>query len=732
MIDLNLLNSEQRKAVEKTDGPVLILAGAGSGKTRVLTYRIAYLIEKGVYPGNILAITFTNKAAAEMKERVAQIIGDEAKRMWISTFHSTCVRILRIDIEKLGYNKNFVIYDTSDQEKVIKECLKELNLDEKVYTPKDVLGKIGDAKDKLIDADTYHKRNYNDFKMKNYAELYVMYQRMLKNNNALDFDDIIVKAVQLLKSYPEILAYYQRKFSYIMVDEYQDTNKAQYEFVNLLASGHKNLCVVGDDDQSIYGWRGADIANILDFEKDYPNAEVIKLEQNYRSTKTILEAANCVIVNNGKRKVKRLWTNNEEGCTIKLYRGETDRHEVQFIISEVQKKFAERKDYNAFAILYRTNAMSRTIEEGFVKTGIPYKVVGGLKFYDRKEVKDILGYLRFINNNNDAIGLERIINTPKRGIGDTTIDKIKEFANESDLFLYEALKNVDKIITLSKRAITAIEKFTKLVEGFISEASSIKVSELINVILEKTGYENELFLENTDESKSRLENIKELYGAAIEFEEKSEDKSLSAFLEKVALVSDQDSISENGGVTLMTLHTAKGLEYPIVFIAGMEQGIFPHFSSMESNEDLEEERRICYVGITRAKEELYITSARQRMMFGRTMFNGVSAFVDEIPQVLIENLSQKKESFNRVYEYDDNKSSKNSFMNAPIAMVKPRAVNNVNKNEVRAGVKIMHKTFGKGLVIAIKETTGGKQITVQFDGLGLKNLILEASPIEVI
>lgn len=733
MIDLSLLNREQEKAVTKTEGPLLILAGAGSGKTRVLTYRIAYLVEKGVYPGNILAITFTNKAAAEMKERVVKIVGEEAQKMWISTFHSSCVRMLRQDIDKLGYNKNFVIYDTSEQEKLIKECLKELNLDEKLYPVKDMLGKIGEQKDKLIDEDTYYRRNYNDFKTKNLAEIYVRYQKKLKSNNALDFDDIICKMVKILSTYPDVLAYYQRKFRYIMVDEYQDTNRAQYEFIRLLSSSHRNLCVVGDDDQSIYGWRGADIRNILDFEKDYPNTETIKLEQNYRSTKTILEAANCVIVNNETRKSKRLWTSNEEGSNIKLYRADYDRNEVQFIVNEIRNKYIERKDYNDFAVLYRTNAMSRVLEEGFVTSGIPYRVIGGLKFYDRKEVKDILGYLKLINNNNDSVSMERIINTPKRGIGDSSVDKVKEYANQNNISLYKAIKSLNEIEGLTKRAATAITKFGELMDSIITKYETMKVSEVIKEILELTGYVKELKEENTPENQSRVENIEELYSAAIEFEEKSEDKSLSGFLERVALVSDQDSLSENGGITLMTLHTAKGLEYPVVFIAGMEEGIFPHFSAMNSISDLEEERRICYVGITRAKEELYITCSKQRMLFGRTMFNSVSSFVSEIPEVLIEDLNKKQTNFNRVYDYDDRnyKKSPNSFIGTPITA--PLKVMNKQKNgEVKAGIKIRHKMFGVGLVIAVKDTSGGKQITVQFDGLGLKNLILEAAPIEVI
>ena len=736
MIDLNLLNSEQRKAATTIDGPLLILAGAGSGKTRVLTYRIAYLIEKGIYPGNILAITFTNKAAAEMRDRVEKMIGPEARKMWISTFHSSCVRMLRIDIDKLGYNKNFVIYDTQEQEKVIKECLKELDLDEKAFPPKDMLSKIGAQKDKLIDEETYYKLYYNDFKTKHLAEIYLNYQKKLKKYNALDFDDIIMKMVIILKEYPEVLAYYQRKFSYIMVDEYQDTNKAQYDFVNLLAGKHKNLCVVGDDDQSIYGWRGADISNILDFEDDYPKSLVIKLEQNYRSTKTILEAANCVIVNNENRKSKRLWTENEEGESIKFYKADSDRMESQFIISEIRKKEGLRKSYFDFAVLYRTNAMSRVLQEGFVTSGIPYRVFGGQKFYDRKEVKDIIAYLKVINNRADMVSLDRIINTPKRGIGDSSIDKVKQYANVKELSLFEALNMVKQIDSLNTRAETSIYKFIQLMNLFISKVSDVKVSELIEVILDKTGYIEELKAENTPENNSRIENLQELYSSAIEFEETAEDKSLSSFLERIALVTDSDIISENGGVTLMTLHTAKGLEFPVVFIAGMEEGIFPNTSWSENPDDIEEERRICYVGITRAMEELYITCAKQRMMFGRIVTNGVSSFVSEIPEILVENLTPKPVSYNRVNDYDNHrtkKPEKSTHMSTPIIMPVARTMNSINKNEVRAGIKIRHKMFGKGLVIAVKETNGGKQITVQFDeGAGLKNLILEAAPIEVI
>lgn len=736
MIDLNTLNKEQKEAVITTDGPLLILAGAGSGKTRVLTYRIAYLIQNGVYPGSILAITFTNKAAQEMRERVAALVGEEANRMWISTFHSTCVRILRMDIEKIGFNKNFVIYDTQDQEKVIKDCLKELNIDDKLYPPKKVINKIGSLKDKLVDADTYYRKNANDYQNRRIAELYGLYQKKLKSNNALDFDDIIMNTIKLFKENQDVLNYYQRKFRYVLVDEYQDTNKAQYELVNMLAKAHGNLCVVGDDDQSIYGWRGADISNILDFEDDYPNVKTIKLEQNYRSTKKILEAANYVITNNEKRKEKKLWTENKAGEDIKLFRADTDRDESSFIIKEIEKLVSEGYSYRDFAILYRTNAMSRIIEEGFVRSKVPYKVVGGLKFYDRKEVKDILAYLKVINNPVDSVSLERIINVPKRGIGDATIDKVKLFGQDKDMGLYSSMLEIDHVEGLTKRAVNSIDKFISLMNHFISIKDGMKVSDLINEILEKTEYTKELKEEDTPENQSRIENLNELYSAAVEFEENADDKSLSAFLERVALVSDQDSISETGGIVLMTLHTAKGLEFPVVFIAGMEEGIFPHSSYQEDEDELEEERRLCYVGITRAKQQLYITCAKQRLMFGRTMFNQVSSFVEEIPEELIEDLSVKQQSsFGRVYDYDgfSNFKQQRRAVNvpaSPIQEVKP--VNNVSTGEIKAGVKIKHKVFGKGIVIAVKSSGDDKQITVHFDSAGLKNLLLSASPIEIL
>lgn len=774
------LNEEQRKAVLSIKGPLLILAGAGSGKTtvlvnrvahiikygesyeddsapgslteedlqlmrdyisndsmgktRVLTYRIAYLIENGTYPGSILAITFTNKAAKEMKERVAAIIGSEANKMWISTFHSTCVRILRQDIEKIGFNKNFVIYDTQDQEKVIKECLKELNIDEKVFPPKGVLSKIGSQKDKLIDADTFYKKNANDYQNRKIAELYELYQKKLRMNNALDFDDIIMNTIKLFRENQDVVSYYQRKFRYILVDEYQDTNGAQYELVNMLARAHGNLCVVGDDDQSIYGWRGADISNILDFEDDYPNVKTIKLEQNYRCTKKILDAANFVIANNEQRKQKTLWTENGLGEDIRLFRAETDREESTFIVNEIEKLVEEGCSYRDFAILYRTNAMSRILEEGFVKSKVPYKVVGGLKFYDRKEVKDIMSYLKFINNTADSISLDRIINVPRRGIGDTTIDKIKLHGLENEQGLYMSMLEVEFVEGLTKRAVASIQKFIELMDEFIKVRDELKVSELIKELIDKTGYTKELLEEDTIESQSRIENLHELYSAAVEFEETAEDKSLSAFLERVALVSDQDSLNENGGVVLMTLHTAKGLEFPVVFIAGMEEGIFPHASYKDDENELEEERRLCYVGITRAKKQLYITCARQRLMFGRTTFNPVSSFVEEIPEDLITDVSKKNESsFSRVYGYESSGYKPNARINHGAEMpIINKPANTVSTGEIKAGVKVKHKVFGKGLVIAVQDSGGDKQVTIHFDTAGLKKLLLSVAPIEIL
>ncbi|WP_192811214.1 DNA helicase PcrA [Caloramator australicus] len=727
-MDLSKLNKEQYEAVTTTEGPLLILAGAGSGKTRVLTYRIAYLIERGVSPYSILAITFTNKAADEMKERVMSLVGDKAQHMWISTFHSACVRILRNDIERLGYGKNFVIYDTSDQEKIIKQVLKELDLSEKVYPPKEMLGKIGSLKDQLIDPKEYLRMS-NDFRSKKIAEIYSLYQRKLKINNALDFDDIIFKTIELFKNHEDVLKHYQKKFKYILVDEYQDTNRAQYELVNLLAKEHRNLCVVGDDDQGIYSFRGADIRNILDFEKDFPEAKVVKLEQNYRCTKRILEAANYVIANNENRKAKRLWTQNKLGDNIKFFRAETDQEEARFIAYEVEKLLRDGYSHRDFAVLYRTNAMSRILEEAFVRQGIPYRVVGAFKFYDRKEIKDIISYLKFINNPQDTLSLERIINTPKRGIGDATLDKIRQAAERMSISFFDALNNL-ALVGISGRAESAIRKFTSLMNYFISIKNQIKVSELINEILEKTGYLEELQKEGSPEADARIENLKELYSSAVEFEQTSEEKTLEAYLERISLVSDQDTIEGKTSVTLMTLHAAKGLEFPVVFIAGMEDGIFPHFSALEDDDEMEEERRLCYVGITRAKEILYLTCAKQRLIFGRTSFNPVSSFIDEIPEDLLEDLSRKTSKPSRFIYEDLKPNTQLAYtVDSKVKIEEPKKKNNI---QVKLGDRVKHKIFGIGIVIAIKDSKGDLQVTVSFEKAGVKTLLLSTAPLEVV
>lgn len=635
---LEKLNKEQREAVLHTEGPLLILAGAGSGKTRVLTYRIAYLIEeKSVYPSNILAITFTNKAAREMKERVQSLIGG-TDNMWISTFHSTCVRILRKNVESLrDYKKNFVIYDTKDQESLIKECLKELNLNEKNFPFRTVSAEISHAKDMLLTPDKYCDRNMHDIRKRKLADIYRLYQKKLQKNNALDFDDILFKTVELFELNPDILQYYQNKFKYIMVDEYQDTNFSQYTLVRLLAKQHRNLCVVGDDDQSIYSWRGADIGNILNFEKDFPGARVIKLEQNYRSTQTILDAANCVISNNFARKNKRLWTENGEGRAIVFHNAMDEWGEANFILDEVERLVAqENRELGDFAILYRTNAQSRVLEEACMAHGLPYRIVGGFKFYDRKEVKDIIAYLRVIQNPEEDLSLKRIINVPKRGIGNTTLEALEQHARATGDSLFGALLEVDSIAGVSTKAKKGIKEFVKLMSDLMGIAETERVSRLVKEVLERTGYLEELQKEGDDDSQARAENIRELLSATLEFESKNEDATLPSFLEQMALMSDIDAVEEGkSALIMMTLHSAKGLEYPFVFISGMEEGVFPSQRSYFDEKQMEEERRLMYVGITRAKERLYLTSAFERTLFGNTTYNTVSQFVKEIPKDLL-------------------------------------------------------------------------------------------------
>ncbi|HOR85543.1 MAG TPA: UvrD-helicase domain-containing protein [Bacillota bacterium] len=635
---LENLNKEQKEAVLYTEGPLLIFAGAGSGKTRVLTYRVAYLIEeKGVYPTNILAITFTNKAANEMKERVGGLIGN-TEGMWISTFHSACVRILRQNIESLkDFKKNFVIFDTKDQDTLIKECLKELNLNDKNFPIRGVATEISRAKDMLIGPDKYYDRNMHDIRKRKLADIYSLYQKKLQKNNALDFDDILNKTVELLEQNPDVLQYYRNKFRYILVDEYQDTNFSQYTLIRLLAGEHKNLCVVGDDDQSIYSWRGADIGNILNFEKDFPGAKVIKLEQNYRSTQVILDAANSVIKNNFARKSKKLWTQKSTGRLIIYHYAVDEREEADFIMNEVERVIAEeRRDLGDFAILYRTNAQSRVLEEACMSHGLPYRIVGGFKFYERKEVKDIVSYLRVIQNPDEDLSLKRIINIPKRGIGNAALDALTQYAASKADSLFSALLEVDNISRVSPKAKKGIKEFVSIMSELMGIAETEKVSKLVKEVLERTGYLDELEKGEDEESRTRAENIKELLSATFEFEALNENALLPDFLEQIALMSDIDTLEEGkSALVMMTLHSAKGLEYPFVFISGMEEGVFPSQRSYFEANQMEEERRLMYVGITRAMERLYLTAAFERTLYGSTTYNTVSQFIREIPKELL-------------------------------------------------------------------------------------------------
>lgn len=741
----NLLNKEQYDAVNTIDGPLLILAGAGSGKTRVLTYRIAHMIKDlDIYPSKILAITFTNKASGEMKERVRQLVGDEVDNMWISTFHSSCVRILRREIDKLGYNKNFAIYDSYDQKVLIKQCMEELNVDEKQITAREIINKISEQKDNLISPVKYKKQNENNFRLNKVADVYILYQKRLKNNNALDFDDLIYKTVELFREHRDVLEFYQRKFKYIMVDEYQDTNRSQYEFVKLLASLHENICVVGDDDQCIYEWRGADIKNILDFEKDYPDAKVIKLEQNYRSKGNILKAANDVIKNNCERKKKILRTSNDNGDKIKLYRAYSDIDEAGYVASQIKKLCREEdRKYRDFAVLYRTNAQSRIFEDIFMKNNIPYRIIGGLKFYDRKEIKDIMSYLKFINNPLDDVSLRRIINEPKRNIGNTTVDKIQEFASSMDECMYSVLLDVEEVINLPKRSISSIKKFVSLINSFIKSRDSISVSSLLKEILETTGYLDKLKVSKDPDSISRLENLKELVSAAVEFETSSEDKSLSAFLEKVTLVSDIDNFDENSDtVVIMTVHSAKGLEFPVVFMVGMENGIFPGNQSIDNPGEMEESRRLCYVGITRAKEKLYMTSSQSRRVFGRMACYSESDFISEISGSLKEydNIKAVSENLNKkIISSNINKwaSKISTEISLDSEKIQPTKVerekfNGLRAEDIKAGIKVRHNKFGIGTIVSVNKSGKDIKLTIAFDKRGIKNLMYGIAQLEAV
>jgi len=740
-MDLNkLLNKEQYEAATTVEGPLLILAGAGSGKTRVLTYRIAHLVKNlEIYPSQILAITFTNKAANEMKERVKNIIGAEAGSIWISTFHSSCVKILRREIEKLGYNKNFAIYDSYDQKTLMKECIKELNLNEKDFDIRSMLNKISEQKDNLISPAQFKRENEGNFRLSKIGDLYELYQKKLKNSNALDFDDLIYKTVELFKNNEDVLEFYQRKFKYIMVDEYQDTNKSQYELTRLLAMAHKNICVVGDDDQCIYAWRGADIRNILDFEKDYPNAKVIKLEENYRSKANILNAANSVIKNNCNRKNKVLRTSNKEGQKIKIYRASSDIQEAQFVAGEIKKMLGKDREYKDFAILYRTNAQSRIFEEAFMRSNIPYKIIGGLKFYDRKEIKDIMAYLKLINNPLDDISLKRVINVPKRGIGDSSISKLQSFAGSMEECMYSALLDVDSI-GLSARITSSVNKFSSLINSFIRKKDEVSVSNLIQEILSTTGYMDELQKSKDIEDLTRIENLKELVSAAVDFESVSEDKTLSAFLEQVTLVSDIDNLDdEANAVVLMTVHSAKGLEFPVVFMAGMENGIFPGNQSLNDLDEMEESRRLCYVGITRAKEELYMTSAERRTVFGRTSYFPESDFIGEILPSLKDFINRRNLGSSNFYDTRGHINMNNAInSNYNKQTIKPKLDSNkvegnrLTSDDVKLGMKVKHNKFGVGTIVNIAKANGDVKVTIAFDNMGIKVLMLSAAPLETV
>ncbi|MBE6013623.1 MAG: DNA helicase PcrA [Lachnospiraceae bacterium] len=730
---LDKLNPVQRTAAMHTEGPLLILAGAGSGKTRVLTHRIAYMIEKGISPYNILAITFTNKAAKEMKERVNALVGNDA--VWVSTFHSTCVRILRREIHHINYDNSFTIYDADDSLKLIKDCIKEANINEKQFPPKSVQAVIGGEKDKLVTAEEFERKSQSDYRLSQISKVYSLYQKRLKSNNALDFDDIIFLTVKLFTARPDILEKYQNRFQYIMVDEYQDTNFAQYSLIKLLSSKSHNLCVVGDDDQSIYGWRGADISNILDFEKDFKNATVIKLEQNYRSTQNILTAANAVINNNISRKNKVLWTENEEGRNINFYKASNDLEEAQFICEKIEEHKNTGGSYNDMAVLYRQNSLSRSVEDMLVKSNIPYKIYGGVRFYDRKEVKDVLAYLKAIYNPFDDVAFKRIINTPKRGIGDTTANKISEYAIQNEMSFFDAMKNPECLLELGTRA-KRIEEFINLMEELKSFAYVNMVSEVIEYVMEKTGYIKELETEGTDEARSRIENIEELMNKAGEFEESSEDKTLSAFLEEVSLVADIDGFDDSSeNVSLMTLHSSKGLEFPIVFIAGFEENIFPSYRSMFSGDlsDLEEERRLCYVGITRAENSLYLTSASQRMQHGQIVCNLPSRFLKEIPINIIDrNMQESKSKF----EASGN-IGKMAPVNAKENMKSSFGGKNYRENPIPApknitldfeiGDKVKQMKYGVGTVKDIRPAGADYEVSIEFPGVGVKKFMAHFS-----
>lgn len=733
------LNPEQRQAVITTEGPLLLIAGAGSGKTRVLTHRVAYLLELGTAPWSILAITFTNKAAREMKERIAGLVGAAAEDIWISTFHSMCVRILRRDIEQIGISRNFTILDSSDTQSVIKSCLKDLNLDSKKFDPRAMQAKISGLKNELKSPDDFARMvGGDDFYNKVVLDVYRAYEKKLRANQSLDFDDLIMKTIDLFTQVPDALQFYQNKFRYIHVDEYQDTNRAQYMLVQMLADRHRNLCVVGDGDQSIYGWRGADISNILNFEEDYPNATVIKLEQNYRSTKTILKAANEVIKLNTSRKPKDLWTDNEEGAKIMVHRSSYEQDEAFYITSQIQNLRKEGYKYRDIAILYRTNAMSRVIEEVFIKSNIPYQIVGGIKFYERKEIKDMLAYLRLIANPDDDLSLQRIINVPKRGIGDTTVEKLATYAGDQGLSLFAAINRLEGLneIGLPARTLGKILDFRDLIRNLAQMQEYLSITELTEEVIARTEYRIALQAEGTLEAQARIENIEEFLSVTKSFEDNNEEATLVAFLTDLALIADIDSFDDEeeqgSAVVLMTLHSAKGLEFPVVFMPGMEEGIFPHSRALLDDSEMEEERRLCYVGITRAQKRLYLTYSSMRTLFGRTTANGPSRFLQELPEDVMES-DNKSPAVRRSVTGAapvTGATQVHSKVTAPTRIMAPTSTG-AEKIGWNVGDKVSHRKWGIGTVVTIKGSGDSMELTIAFPApTGLKKLLAAYAPLE--
>ena len=727
------LNPPQREAVAQTEGPVLILAGAGSGKTRVLTHRIAYLMdEKGVNPWNILAITFTNKAAQEMRERVDKLVGFGSESIWVSTFHSACVRILRRHIDNLGYDTNFTIYDTDDQKSLMKDVCRKMNIDTKIYKERSLLAQISHAKDELLTPDDMEMKAAGDYNMKKVASVYREYQAALRKNNALDFDDLIVKTVELFEKCGAVLEYYQERFKYIMVDEYQDTNTAQFKFISLLAQRYQNLCVVGDDDQSIYKFRGANIGNILGFEHVFPDARVIRLEQNYRSTKNILNAANQVIANNTERKAKTLWTENEEGSKVHFRQFLNAYEEAEYVAGEIGKlKRNGLGNYRDCAILYRTNAQSRIFEEKFIAANNPYKLVGGVNFYARKEIKDLLCYLKTINNARDDLAVQRIINVPKRGIGATTLGRVQDYADNMGISLYEALRVAEEVPSIG-RSLSKIDGFVTFIQMLKSKADVMTVEEILQEVIDSTGYVAELEAEDTEESRARIENIDELISKTVAYQEAMEEQNqpatLSGFLEEVALVADIDTVDpDQDYVLLMTLHSAKGLEFPKVFMVGMEDGIFPSHMTISYGDDgeMEEERRLCYVGITRAMKDLTLTCAQQRMIRGETQYNRVSRFVREIPRELVDlghTIQEKKPKVEELIPTPAKYSKMKEILQGRNYKPREFKVTKANSLDYEVGDTVRHIKFGVGIVKEIVEGGRDYEVTVEFDKVGVKKM----------